>query len=324
MLLLSTLSLLALTLISCSDHVTEAEDTLAEYQTIEKIKSNAQLKTKLKFSSETLGSKLDEIELSLSSTQGDLNQNTFIAQFWHEKDSELELLKQETFVKDPSASSKLTLSIDHESGLSDTSLITYIDAITIQVKGNQDSFFATKIPRTLMEQNHQIFQTAKDQYTDNNKSILGSIVHVLKQASQHLNLANAGNHEKHLRHVAQSLYGREGRNPQWADDAPINNVDTSSITAKLNFLKLYLVAQAQWNDTDAQVYFTELSLEISTFNDSLSIEMDQLEDSFDREPDQASIQTNKVLLLIEPFIPTIEYLIENVNGKLVKTTSQGQ
>ena len=324
MFIFSTLSLLALTLMSCSDHVTEAEDILTAYQTIEKIKSNAQLTTQLKFSSETLGSKLDEIELSLSSTQGDLNQNTFIAQFWHEKDSELELLKQETFVKDPRASSKLTLSIDHESGLSDTSLTTYIDAITIQVKGNQDSFFITKIPRTLMEQNYQIFQTAKDQYTDNNKSILSSIVHVLKQSSQHLNLANAGNHEKHLRHVAQSLFGRKGRNPQWADDAPINNVDTSSVTTKLNFLKSYLVAQAQWNDNDAQVHFTELSLEIANFKDSLSIEMDQLEDSFDLESDQASIQTNKLLLLIDPFIPKFEYLIENVNGKLVKTTNQGQ
>lgn len=321
--MLTILAGLNLSLSSCSDHLSEAEDILEQSQSQQSfdslysdLRQEAQMQIQLKFSNNTIGSQIDGAQVQLiapffspswlSLSYGD---STLIQEFAQE------------VAQLPSASSDtLTWDMDF---YTDSTASGYFHQIQIKVHPDEtlqqeETLLEESISPDLLNQCHQVFNQAEQHLADNNNSLLNSLSQSLTNAVTHLKLSLGGSHDKHLKHTAQFLFGRANSLADWEATAPISK-DTISVSSQLNYLDQYLVDQASWSDSIHAKSLLELRDTISQFQISLISEMDQLSDWIDMEAPQANDKAQSLITLIETWQPKLDSLIVKVEPHLIKT-----
>lgn len=310
LLLQSLIVLLLLT--ACTDHVSEAESILEDRQKflthIAQLNQDFQFETQLSFSSPTIGANLNQQTLRFKSKNLNPEFNYTMNSFT----GETQVFNLE--VRDS------IIEWTTDDFITDTTQLNPSPTAFIGVgQGASNSPVASiELPKALVHKCHQVFTRAENQFADNQNSLLNSLVQSLKMARTHLTLALNGNHALHLRHTAQFLYGREGRNPEWAQTAPINSVDTISVTQQINYLAQYLVDQAEWASDEHQDALLELNTNLGQFQTRLALKMDLIGDWFDLEAPSSDVEAQNLIILLDEWIPQFEGFIEKIDSHLVR------
>lgn len=304
-----------ITLNACSDHLAEGEDILAESQVdkdyftyLTHLQQRQSYELRMLFSTHEVGSTIDSIEFKFTSPY------LMTDYYYHYELGTLPSysLQDQT----DTLSLRAYMSLDTNSSSFPHRVGLYMTATPPQVA--QDTLLQISLDKQILRQAHHVFGVATDSLADDGNSVLNSLLQSLKKAQTQAQLAYQSNHNQHFRHVAQFLYGREGRNPEWVKNAPINSVDTISVTEQLNYIERYLIDQAQWTSDEHSDKLIQLTNGLTHLHDELAFQMELMADWFDIEDNEAKSKAEKLIAILNEGIPLLQNLISEVSPHLIQ------